>query len=175
MNKRIMVLAVTVLCMLFTACQGKEEEAKEYTNKGNAFSISVPGEWVVTETNNEDHLVLDNEDQSLSILIQRFPQEGLEDEDGSGLEEFIEVYKSQAIPNLVAQGVQEEEAVEIPDMKHARAEGYEMTQSGQVFKAYLVYVESDVAYYSVVITGSEDKYDPAIEKLKEAVKTLKEL
>ena len=176
MSKKITVwlLVLSMFCLL-AGCQGKEEETREYINKGNTFSVTVPGEWKITETDNEDHLVLDNEDQSLSILIQRFPQEGLEEEDGSGLEDFMAAYKSQVIPDLAAAGSESDGDAQREGMKQAREEEYKMTQSGQVFKAYILYVESDVAYYSVAVTGTGESYDPDIDKLKTAVKTLKEL
>lgn len=171
--KRVLalVLAGAIGCV-FTACGGREE-GKEYLSESKAFSIQAAGEWEVTPTDNPDHLVLDNADKTLTILIQRFPKEEAEKEVGiTSLEDFMTFYKeTPSIANIYAMaGEVQTEPLNIAGM--TAGQGEELAAGGS--KAYIGYLESKSSYYTATLTGLEELYDQNIQQMKTDLQTLQE-
>ena len=53
-------------------------QLEEFTAPSGTFAVSLPeidGGWTVSDGGNEYHLVLDNSDQSFSVMIQALPME----------------------------------------------------------------------------------------------------
>ncbi len=187
--KRVLLVLLAVTpCFMFTACNSgattesgttqevsqstsKSQDLTEYTSPGNTFTVKLPGEWTIAETDNEDHLVLDNSDQSLSVLIQRFPKDSL---GLNALDDFINLYKTSALASLQTYITNEPTDLSIDTMVAAKTEDYEMSQDDTTFKSHIIYVESEKSYYSFTITGIANLYDENIEALSNSVHTLVE-
>ena len=151
---------------------GGEAPAKEYVSKAGTFSITVPGEWTVSDSGNDEHIVLDNSDQSFSVLVQRFPKETA---GAADFNRFVAFYKDNAIKAIVEASKDiKTEAVNIEGMIKTSAEIYEVSQNGTTAKAFVAFAESPKAYYVYTLTGVESVYDKEIEAQKAAISGLKE-
>lgn len=150
-------------------------ETKEYRSKSDFFSISVAGEWTVTPTGNDEFIVLDNEDQSLTVMAQRFPKANVQASiKVESLEQFVDFYHKNAIAGLIEKAGEPKKEELIIEGVNAVAEEITATMEGITAKAYNAYIETDTSYYSFTVTGIEELYDTNIEDLKEVAKTLKE-
>lgn len=172
-RKLLAMVMAAAICVLGVACGGTAEAPKkDYTSGSGSFTISVPGEWTVGTTGNQESILLDNDDQSLSVIVQKFPSSnmGITDLDG-----FISLYHESVMSALLA-GVETPELKEITvdGMKAAKVEEFAATQDGVTAKVYAGYIQSETAFYSYAITGLEKVYDKNIERLKPSVTTLKE-
>ncbi len=176
-RKSFLVLPIlsTLVCItLLFGCSN--EPAKEYSNQLKTFTISVSGEWTSAPNTNENNITLDNEDQSLTITVQKFPKEFELVKQITSLDNFISFYEQSSIANLLNMGeVSDLEDVEIDSALAAKAYELKAKQNNVVAKAYFTYIETETGYYSTCITGLEKIYDKNISKLKEAIKTLEEI
>lgn len=159
-----------------TSAQNIQQKGAEYTNSNGSFSINLEGDWIQSETTNEDAILLDNEDQSLTVMVQKFPKEGVKTTSGAeSLDDFEKFYKENAIKGIVeiANKITTQE-VSNENMLFAKAEEIEATQENQTSKLFNAYLESDSSFYVFSITGIEKLYDKNIKNLKESIQTLNE-
>lgn len=150
------------------------EEVKDYKNSGNTFQLSVAGEWIQSETN-ADNITLDNEDQSLSILVQAFPKEDMDGFMVTSFDDFIAYYKKNAIAAIVASADPINHEVNVDSSLASLAEEYIATSDEVTAKAFFVYFETEERYFTYAITGIEELYDQNIENLKNVVQTITEI
>lgn len=178
-SKKIIFIITALLCAtLLFGCSSASTKAptKEYTNKLNTFKISVAGDWTTDNSSNEDNITLDNEDRTLTVIIQKFPKELPNMQQFKTLDDFIPFYEKIAISNLLQMGeVSKLEKVDIDGVTDAK--GYEIvaSQDDMVSKAYITYIQTEKGFYSATITGVEKLYDKNIDALKEAIKTIEEI
>lgn len=149
------------------------EKLMEFSSPNNAYSINIPdvkGGWTQTKGTNDYLLVLDNPDQSFSILIQAYPKENAVARWGS-VEKFADEYRK---TNMSKLGEPTEDEVDIPIAENIIAESYSVKQSGISAKAVVAYFETENYYYNYAITGLEKEYDKNIDAQKKAMSSLTE-
>ncbi len=167
-----------VLAMLLTGCnnqngtsQSAVENLTTYESKNGIYSVSAPAGWTANAGGNDDLLTVDNADKSLSLVVQRFPKANVAALAPDG-QAFVEYYRKSVTANLG-----ECKSVENPSitgMTVLAAEEYSPTQNGVTAKGYLVYAESDSAYYVVLSTGLEKQYNDQFDLIKQMAVSLKE-
>lgn len=179
------ILTSLLFIFLLSGCSKKEGETDtkniqqkgtEYANSNGDFSINLEGNWIQSETTNEDAILLDNEDQSLTVMVQRFSKESVRTASGAeSLDDFEKFYKENAIKSVIeiANKITTQE-VSNENMLFAKAEEIEATQENQTSKLFNAYLESDSSFYVFSITGIEKLYDKNIKNLKECIQTLNE-
>ena len=143
-------------------------ETKEFTSPSGSFTVKIPeveGGWTETNGSNEEHLVLDNADQSLSILVQGLPKADAASQ-YPDLDSLVEYYQANVTASY---GEPTEETVTVPDALNVKAESYTATQGGTTAKALVAYIEMEEGYYIYTITGLEEVYDANIEAQQAAI------
>lgn len=176
MKKRIwcsLLLFVLTAVFLFSGCgKGDKLKTTEFKGSEDTYSIAIPGEWTEAEAGNPDHLVLENKDQTLVVMVQKFPKELLK---AATLDDFIKLYHDNAIPQMAANAdVVNQEDVKIEEMVSAKAEEYVVSDEQDTAKAYIAYIQSDENFYAFTITGIAPVYDDSIEDLKSCVPSFQE-
>lgn len=200
-KKVVTTFVIVAMCGLVTACNKKNEsldatptpvvteapevtvspettqepvqEVKEYKNSGNTFQIAVSGDWIQSETN-KDNITLDNKDQSLSIMVQAFTKENM-DNDVTNFDSFVTYYKENAIASIVESAESIVHDLKVESALASKTEEYIATSDGITAKAFFIYFETEERYFSYAITGIEELYDQNIEELKSVVQTIKEI
>lgn len=149
-------------------------QMNEYVSKSGVFSITVPnpqgGEWTVTDGGNDDHVVLDNKDRSLTILVQRLPRPEA-DAMYDSLEQMAQSYRKNNLSNL---GDPTPETVDVPAAQGVLAESYSVAMQGVSAKALATYFQTDRGYYIYAITGLDEQYDADIAALRAAISNFRE-
>ena len=146
-------------------------ELQEFTSDSGSFSIRVPeieGGWTQTPGGNEEHLVLDNQDQSLSVLVQGLPKGS---EQFADLDSLVTFYRAQTLSGF---GEPTAENVAVASGLTAQAESYTATRGDVTAKALVVFIEGANEYYVYTITGIADVYDAEIDGLRDAVASFAE-
>lgn len=183
----LIIFAILIFAFAFTGCSKKEEEKtqgqeqqqekeQEYTSADNTFSIRLKGDWTQTETGKQEVILLDNQDQTLTVVVQRFFKETIKTDSGvDNLDGFIEFYKNAFMKDSIeiANKITVQEITD-ESMVSAKAEEIEATQNNQTSKLFNGYLESESSFYVFGITGTESIYDNNIETLKECIQTLNE-
>lgn len=145
---------------------GGSAELENYQDESGSFSLSIPaveGGWVQSDGGNEASVVLDNSDQSFTVMVQGLPK-------GQGqfdsLDNVIAFYHDQALAGF---GEPTAEEVNTPDGMPSQAESYTAEQNGITAKALVVFLEGQNGYYVYTITGLAEQYDANISAQRDAV------
>lgn len=174
--KKFICIILIILVSNFILKNYIQKEKIEYTNINKTFSIYLTDDWIKLEVTNEDAIFLDNQNQQLTIMVQRFPKESVRTASGAeSLDDFEKFYKENAIKSVIeiANKITTQE-VSDENMLFAKAEEIEATQENQTSKLFNAYLESDSSFYVFSITGIEKLYDKNIKNLKECIQTLNE-
>ena len=151
----------------------KTVETASYTSPSGSFTVTIPtveGGWTKSDGGNEEHLVLDNSDQSLSILIQALPKEQAQTQ-YPDLASLVEFYEQSTLSSL---GDPTGEEITVPKAADVQAESFTATQNGTTAKAFVAFIEMEKGYYVYTITGTEKPYDANIQAQKDAISSLVE-
>ncbi len=141
-------------------------ELLNFWSESGSYSVRIPdieGGWVQSDGGNEEHLVLDNSDQTFSILVQGLPKDS---EQFSSLDTLMEFYREQTLSSF---GAPTSEEVAVDPSLTAKAESYSVTQEGVTAKALVIFLEGANSYYVYTITGLEEQYDANIDAQRAAV------
>lgn len=184
MKKLVRLLSVgLVVCSVFaSACVLKEEdnitsEIAEYKSPAESFSLTLAelnNGWAVANMNNDYSLVLDDENERFTIMIQGIPGAGIDT-----LEDFI-IYNKQFvdIDNAENFEVVEKTEVDVPVSNYIiDIESHEYItkdNNDTVIKTIDGYFETESSYYSYTITGFAEEYDKYIDTYSSILQSFKE-
>ena len=173
--KRVICLGLAVLLAvtLLAGCgqQSGPQSLTDYKSKNGIYSIGAPAGWTADTSGNDDLMTVDNPDKSLSLVAQRFPKANVAAmiPDGAA---FVEYYHQSVTATLGQRTELEKPSLE--GLPVLAAEEYAPTQNGVTAKGYLVYAESESAYYVVMATGLEKQYNKNLDLVKQMAVSLKE-
>lgn len=173
--KRVICLGLAALLVLtlLAGCgkQGEPQSLTDYKSKNGTYSVGAPAGWTVDTSGNDELMSVDNADKSLSLVVQRFPKANVAAliPDGAA---FVEYYHQSVTATLGQRKELEKPSIE--GMTVLAAEEYSPTQNGVTAKGYLVYAESESAYYVVMATGLEKQYNKNLDLVKQMAVSLKE-
>ncbi len=146
-------------------------ELESYQDESGSFSISIPsveGGWVQGDSGNEAGILLDNSDQSFTVMVQGLPK-------GQGefdsLDSVVSFYREQALAGF---GEPTAEEIAAPESMTAQAESYTAEQYGTKAKALVAFLEGENGYYVYTITGLAEQYDANIGPQRDAVQNFVE-
>lgn len=197
-KKLLLAMLAAALCLSLAACGGDKPDAdtqadagadvpaqpadsgadapapaelESYQDESGSFSISIPsveGGWVQGDSGNEASVLLDNSDQSFTVMVQGLPK-------GQGefdsLDSVVSFYREQALAGF---GEPTAEEIAVPESMTAQAESYTAEQYGTKAKALVVFLEGNNGYYVYTITGLAEQYDANIGPQRDAVRNLVE-
>ena len=182
--------AALTLCFSFSACsvnsdsQSSENisssinQEESFTKNAETFSLNVPvieGGWNTDATSmlNDYSIVIDNSDQSFTILVQSLPKS----EGTLAAYPDIESVENADYQSTLAQfGIDgTEETIKIEGASKTAAYSYIIEQGEVTSKAFIAYIDMPEAYYIYTITGLEEIYNENIEAQKLAIESLKEI
>lgn len=197
-KKLLLAMLAAALCLSLAACGGDKPEAdtqadagadvpaqpadsgadapapaelESYQDESGSFSISIPsveGGWVQGDSGNEAGILLDNSDQSFTVMVQGLPKkQGQFD----SLDSVVSFYREQALAGF---GKPTAEEIAVPESMAAQAESYTAEQYGTKAKALVVFLEGDNGYYVYTITGLAEQYDANIGPQRDAVRNFVE-
>ena len=150
-----------------------------YDAPSGRFTLSVPeieGGWTVTDGGNDEHLVLDNSDQSFTVMVQALP---LDQSLAffSNLDELA-TYHQQTTLSTFGDAAEAEVAIgggpDAPEIENVKSASYTVELSGVTARAQVSYFQTDGAYYNLTITGLADVYDANIGKMQSALSSFHE-
>lgn len=172
MKQGKMIFGAILLIALLAGMTGCGAKGTVYKNTAESYSIKIPGEFTQEEAGNADHIILNNADNTLSVIVQMFPKG---DVNASTLDEFIELYHTNAIPQLVLNTEPPALSdVKVEAMTAAKAEEYVIDTEEKKAKTCITYMSSDNGFYAYTVTGETEVYDENIEALQGALSTMKE-
>ena len=180
---RIAAGLAALLVVSLSACGGHTADnaaaLTPYDAPSGRFTLSVPeieGGWTVTDGGNDEHLVLDNSDQSFTVLVQALP---LDQSLAlfSNLDELA-AYHQQTTLSTFGDAAEAEVAIgggpDAPAIENVKSASYTVELSGVTAKAQVSYFQTDSAYYILTITGLADVYDANIGKMQSALASFHE-
>lgn len=161
--------------MLLAGCgsdKKKEEPTVEFKSKDGSYAISAPEGWKKSEEQIDGSLSIESAQGNLTILIQQFTKTAV-----SAMyptrEEFIQFYK-QAVTSNFGDAKTMTENPAMTGSTLIEAEEYTITQGKRTEQAYIVYLETDYAYYVAVAGGLNSKYKEQFEMLQSCIGTFRE-
>ena len=174
----ITVITALVMCFVFAACgeANLSGEPAAFENPAKSFSIDLPSSgddsWTVNEETAKD--VLDVTDKSGSIQIQ---VQGLAKTQTQAVAKSLKSYKEYALENIftkfneAAGASLTETEITAPDfIKDCKAYSYEADGT----KGVIAFMESDLCYYTMLVTATDETYTNNEDALKAIFQTLKE-
>lgn len=188
-TKRLAAVLAALLTLSLTACGGTPADSGNgaadtpqaavkltpYDAPGGTFSVSMPeieGGWTTTDGGNDYHLVLDNSDQSFTVLIQGLPMEQAQSSI-TDLDGLITVYRQTTLAGF-GEPTAAEVTVGDPAIEGVKADTYTVEQGGHTAKALVCYFQTENAYYVCILTGTGEAYDQNIDAVQAALTTFTE-
>ena len=177
MKKIIAVLLMSVLCLSMASCGAGtlSGEPVTYYNPTKSFSIDLPssGEdaWIIDEENTGDILSITDKTDSINIQVQCMAKTKIEHiaDDFAAYQEYAKV---NVFSDILASAQMTESQAEVPEFITESA-AYTFTADG--VKGTAVFMESQLCYYTYIITAVDDAYNGNRKALEESILTLKEL
>ena len=168
----VMVLALTML----QGCGGKpastEEllaDMQEFSTPDGSASIYLKKDWITEDVGSETFITAGSEDGREAVLLMQFPKGGIFPVDSmESLQELVETSYGMSDD-------EEAEAIAIPGMSNIKAYTCKVTSDGTTAAGYLIYGETDYAYYSIGFIANKitDKvkasFAASLSKFKEVV------
>lgn len=142
----IMVLALTML----QGCGGKPASTEEllanmqeFSTPDGSASIYLNKDWITEDVGSDTFITAGSKDGREAVLLMRFPKGGIYPVDSmESMQELVETSYS------VSDDV-EADPISIPGMNNVKAYTCKVTSDGTTAAGYLVYGETDYAYYSI--------------------------
>ena len=175
------------LALMLAACGGTPAEGsnasqneqpvqlEEFTAPSGTFAVSLPeidGGWTVSDGGNEYHLVLDNSDQSFSVMIQALPMEQAA-ATFSSLDEIIAFYQQSTLSEY-GEPTSSEVVIGDPAIEGVVSDFYEVTQNNMTADLLISYFQTENAYYVCILTGTKAAYDANVDAVKNALTSFTE-
>ena len=144
-----------------------------YDAPSGRFTLSVPeieGGWTVTDGGNDEHLVLDNSDQSFTVMVQALP---LDQSLAffSNLDELA-TYHQQTTLSTFGDAAEAEVAIgggpDAPEIENVKSASYTVELSGVTARRRSA-TSKPTALCILTITGLADVYDANIGKMQSAL------
>jgi len=177
MKKILTVLLMSVLCISLASCGigTLSGEPATYYNPTKSFSIDLPtsgeGAWIIDEEGTGDILSITDKTDSINIQVQCMAKTKIE-HIASDLTAYQEYAKVNVFNEILASASMIETPVEVPEfIFNSIAYGF----SADGVKGTAVFMESQLCYYSYIITTVDDAYSGNKKALEESILTLKEL
>ena len=186
-KKFLATLLAGCLALMLAACGGTPAEGsnasqneqpvqlEEFTAPSGTFAVSLPeidGGWTVSDGGNEYHLVLDNSDQSFSVMIQALPMEQAADT-FSSLDEIIAFYQQSTLSEY-GEPTSSEVVIGDPAIVGVVSDYYEVTQNNMTADLLISYFQTENAYYVCILTGTKAAYDANVDAVKNALTSFTE-
>lgn len=175
------------LALMLAACGGTLTESsnpsqneqpvqlEEFTAPSGTFAVSLPeidGGWTVSDGGNEYHLVLDNSDQSFSVMIQALPMEQAA-ATFSSLDEIIAFYQQSTLSEY-GEPTSSEVVIGDPAIEGVVSDFYEVTQNNMTADLLISYFQTENAYYVCILTGTKAAYDANVDAVQNALTSFTE-
>lgn len=182
MKKTIAVLLISCLCFAMASCGASTltGEPAVFTNLDKSFSIELPAEdagdgdkasWTVNEETEGDVLDMTYHDKTVRVVVQ-----GLSKAKASQVAGDFESYKKYAVENTFAEILEgadmKDASVEVPDFVSSSSAGTYTAKKGE---GIIVFMESDRAYYTYLVSAADGGYSANKKVLEESILSLKEL
>ena len=186
-KKFLATLLAGCLALMLAACGGTPTESsnpsqneqpvqlEEFTAPSGTFAVSLPeidGGWTVSDGGNEYHLVLDNSDQSFSVMIQALPMEQAA-ATFSSLDEIIAFYQQSTLSEY-GEPTSSEVVIGDPAIEGVVSDFYEVTQNNMTADLLISYFQTENAYYVCILTGTKAAYDANVDAVKNALTSFTE-
>lgn len=142
----ILVLALTML----QGCGGKpattEEllaDMQEFATPDGSASIYLNKDWVTEDVGSETFITAGSKDGKEAVLLMQFPKGGIYPIDSrESLEELVETSYGMT-------DAQDADMISVPGMSNIKAVTCKVESDGTTAAGYLIYGETDYAYYSI--------------------------
>lgn len=186
-KKFLATLLAGCLALMLAACGGTPTESsnpsqneqpvqlEEFTAPSGTFAVSLPeidGGWTMSDGGNEYHLVLDNSDQSFSVMIQALPMEQAA-ATFSSLDEIIAFYQQSTLSEY-GEPTSSEVVIGDPAIEGVVSDFYEVTQNNMTADLLISYFQTENAYYVCILTGTKAAYDANVDAVKNALTSFTE-
>ena len=186
-KKFLATLLAGCLALMLAACGGTPAEGsnasqneqpvqlEEFTAPSGTFAVSLPeidGGWTVSDGGNEYHLVLDNSDQSFSVMIHALPMEQAA-ATFSSLDEIIAFYQQSTLSEY-GEPTSSEVVIDDPAIEGVVSDFYEVTQNNMTADLLISYFQTENAYYVCILTGTKAAYDANVDAVKNALTSFTE-
>lgn len=186
-KKFLATLLAGCLALMLAACGGTPAEGsnasqneqpvqlEEFTAPSGTFAVSLPeidGGWTVSDGGNEYHLVLDNSDQSFSVMIQALPMEQAA-ATFSSLDEIIALYQQSTLSEY-GEPTSSEVVIDDPAIEGVVSDFYEVTQNNMTADLLISYFQTENAYYVCILTGTKAAYDANVDAVQNALTSFTE-
>lgn len=126
----------------------------------------------MSDGGNEYHLVLDNSDQSFSVMIQALPMEQAA-ATFSSLDEIIAFYQQSTLSEY-GEPTSSEVVIGDPAIEGVVSDFYEVTQNNMTADLLISYFQTENAYYVCILTGTKAAYDANVDAVKNALTSFTE-
>lgn len=142
----VLVLALTML----QGCGGKpattEEllaDMQEFATPDGSASIYLNKDWVTEDVGSETFITAGSKDGKEAVLLMQFPKGGIYPIDSrESLEELVETSYGMT-------DAQDADMISVPGMSNIKAVTCKVESDGTTAAGYLIYGETDYAYYSI--------------------------
>lgn len=142
----ILVLALTML----QGCGGKpattEEllaDMQEFATPDGSASIYLNKDWITEDVGSETFITAGSKDGKEAVLLMQFPKGGIYPIDSmESLEELVETSYGMT-------DAQDADMIAVPGMSNIKAVTCKVESDGTTAAGYLIYGETDYAYYSI--------------------------
>ena len=177
MKKILTVLLMSILCFSLASCGAGtlNGEPAAYYNPTRSVSIDLPtsgeGAWVTDDESTGDILSITDKTDSINIQVQCMAKTKIE-HIASDLAAYQDYAKVNVFSDIIASAQLTETQVEVPEFITDSA-AYTFSADG--VKGTAVFMESQLCYYSYIITAVDDAYNSNKKALEESILTLKEL
>lgn len=142
----VLVLALTML----QGCGGKpattEEllaDMQEFATPDGSASIYLNKDWITEDVGSETFITAGSKDGKEAVLLMQFPKGGIYPIDSmESLEELVETSYGMT-------DAQDADMISVPGMSNIKAVTCKVESDGTTAAGYLIYGETDYAYYSI--------------------------
>ncbi len=145
------------------------KDMKEFTMKDGSMSLMLNKDWTTEDLGVDFWLGAQSKNGKEAVIIMQFPKVG----------SMLPVDSMDTMTSMVVEsyGVADEaeaEAPSIPDMTGVKASTCTINADGETADGYLVYGETDYAFYSLLYVTEDKMDDDVIASAKASYETFKE-
>lgn len=157
-----------------SGCQSASQKLNEYTPVNGMYSLSLPGDWKTEDDQGMDYFLDLTNSTGMEISATGIPKQQAISSI-KNLDDYIKVYEDSMTSSGFSIDKKKEEDLTMTGMKACKGYMATMTEnsSKQKLSVYLMYAESDDAYYTVAFSSSVG-FKAQLRKLKGKV-TINEL
>lgn len=168
------VMAGLAVVSGLSGCHASSQKLTEYTPANGMYSLSLPGEWKTEDDQGMDYSLDLTRSDGMEISTVGIPKQQ-EASNIKNLDDYIKVYENSMTSSGFSMEKKKTEDLTMDGMKACKGYMATMTETdnNQKLKVYIMYAESDDAYYTVAFSSTVG-FKTQFKKLKGKV-TIKEL